>query len=254
MDSETDNEKVNMPSFPSPEPIVSYFDDLDFLKDFENEFPVIVYNDALTSKSDSSTEPVEIHHHMALPPRDQRHRYLRFEGLQYTDADIIDFETRMLMEHKVTQGQGVFIRRAWRRLFDIQGPLVHELILEFFSNFRFGEAVSRKSLAKKQTIWFDYNLGRSEDNYCPPARTAKKIEKINNFQEEPNENLYQAWERFKELLMKCPQHYLTEMQEVVLFYNRLDVPTRELLDSRGAIPSKIAADAKIAIQEMAKYS
>ncbi|GKB51386.1 hypothetical protein Tco_0902139 [Tanacetum coccineum] len=31
--------------------------------------------------------------------------------------------------------------------------------------------------------------------------------------EEPNENLYQAWERFKELLMKCPQHYLTEMQE-----------------------------------------
>nr|GFA58020.1 hypothetical protein [Tanacetum cinerariifolium] len=34
----------------------------DFLKDFENEFPTIVYNDALTSKSDSSTEPVEIPH------------------------------------------------------------------------------------------------------------------------------------------------------------------------------------------------
>ncbi|GKB85566.1 hypothetical protein Tco_0957838 [Tanacetum coccineum] len=52
-DSENDNEKVNMPSFPSPEPMVSYFDDLDFFKDFENEFPAIVYNDALTSKSDS---------------------------------------------------------------------------------------------------------------------------------------------------------------------------------------------------------
>nr|GEW53384.1 hypothetical protein [Tanacetum cinerariifolium] len=51
-----------MPSFPSPEPTVSYFDDLDVLKDFENEFPAIVYNDALTSKSDSSTEPVEIPH------------------------------------------------------------------------------------------------------------------------------------------------------------------------------------------------
>ncbi|GJT40186.1 hypothetical protein Tco_0940051 [Tanacetum coccineum] len=38
----------------------SYFDDLDFFKDFENEFPAIVYNDALTSKSDSSTEPVVI--------------------------------------------------------------------------------------------------------------------------------------------------------------------------------------------------
>ncbi|GKB53185.1 hypothetical protein Tco_0903938 [Tanacetum coccineum] len=57
MDSENDNEKV-MPSLPSPEPIVSYFDDLDFFKDFENEFPAIVYNDAQTSKSDLLTEPI----------------------------------------------------------------------------------------------------------------------------------------------------------------------------------------------------
>ncbi|GJU89610.1 hypothetical protein Tco_1302033 [Tanacetum coccineum] len=63
-DSENDNEKVNMPSVPSPEPTVSYFDDLDFLKDFENKFPAIVYNDALTSKSVSSTEPVQISHHI----------------------------------------------------------------------------------------------------------------------------------------------------------------------------------------------
>ncbi|GKA93478.1 putative reverse transcriptase domain-containing protein [Tanacetum coccineum] len=40
-----------------------------------------------------------------------------------------------------------------------------------------------------------------------------KMEEINNFQQDPDETLYQAWERFKELLMKCPQHYLTEMQE-----------------------------------------
>ncbi|GJW54195.1 hypothetical protein Tco_0098280 [Tanacetum coccineum] len=31
-------------------PEVSYSNDLDFFKDFENEFPAIVYNDALTSK------------------------------------------------------------------------------------------------------------------------------------------------------------------------------------------------------------
>ncbi|GJX98321.1 hypothetical protein Tco_0355340 [Tanacetum coccineum] len=56
-DSENDNDRVNMPSFPSPEPTVSYFDDLDYLKDFEKEFPAIVYNDALTSKLDFLTEP-----------------------------------------------------------------------------------------------------------------------------------------------------------------------------------------------------
>ncbi|GJW68857.1 DNA-directed DNA polymerase [Tanacetum coccineum] len=79
------------------------------------------------------------------------------------------------------------------------------------------------------------------------------IEKVLVIQE-PDETLYQAWERFKELLMKCPQHYLTEMQEVILFYNGLDIPTRQILDSRGAIPTKTAEDAKKAIQEMAEYS
>ncbi|GJQ92734.1 hypothetical protein Tco_0003873 [Tanacetum coccineum] len=57
-DSENDKEKVNMPLLPSPEPRVSYFDDLDFFKDFEKEFPAIVYNKAQTSKSDLLIEPI----------------------------------------------------------------------------------------------------------------------------------------------------------------------------------------------------
>ncbi|GJX76024.1 hypothetical protein Tco_0322835 [Tanacetum coccineum] len=56
-DSKNDNEKVNLPSLPSPEPTVSCFDDLDFFKDFKNEFPAIVYNDVLMSKLDFLTEP-----------------------------------------------------------------------------------------------------------------------------------------------------------------------------------------------------
>ncbi|GJV45623.1 hypothetical protein Tco_1430159 [Tanacetum coccineum] len=103
------------------------------------------------------------------------------------------------------------------------------------------------------TTWEDLKT-KFLSKYCPPARTAKKIEEINNFQQEPDETLYQAWEQFKELLMKSPQHYLTEMQEVILFYNGLEVPTRQILNSRGAKPSKTVADAKVAIQEMAEYS
>ncbi|GKC01502.1 hypothetical protein Tco_0987638 [Tanacetum coccineum] len=38
-------------------PTVSYFDDLDYFKDFEKEFPAIIYNDALTSQLDFLTEP-----------------------------------------------------------------------------------------------------------------------------------------------------------------------------------------------------
>ncbi|GJZ76561.1 hypothetical protein Tco_0641233 [Tanacetum coccineum] len=109
---------------------------------------------------------------MALPPRELRHPFLRYEGLQYTEADIEDFEmkltmiyrrevhrvqvfnfgglsdlmaeglsARMLMEHRDAQGVSLFTSRAWRRLFNIRGSLVHELILEFFSTFRFGQAI-----------------------------------------------------------------------------------------------------------------
>ncbi|GJX94452.1 retrovirus-related pol polyprotein from transposon TNT 1-94 [Tanacetum coccineum] len=103
------------------------------------------------------------------------------------------------------------------------------------------------------TTWEDLKT-KFLSKYCPPARTAKKMEEINNFQQEPDETLYQAWERFKELLMKCPQHYLTKMQEVILFYNRLNVQTRQILDSKGVIPSKTDANAKVAIQEIAEYA
>nr|GEV73600.1 hypothetical protein [Tanacetum cinerariifolium] len=76
------------------------------------------------------------------------------------------------------------------------------------------------------------------------------MEEIKNFQQELDETFYQAWERFKELLMKYPQHYLTEMQEVMLFYNGLDVLNRQILDSKGVIQTKTATDEKVAIQKM----
>ncbi|GJW42075.1 hypothetical protein Tco_0070874 [Tanacetum coccineum] len=63
-DSLNDNDKVNMPSFLSPKPTVSYFNDFDFFKDFENEFPAIVYNDALTSKLDFLAEPAASPQHI----------------------------------------------------------------------------------------------------------------------------------------------------------------------------------------------
>ncbi|GKA60554.1 hypothetical protein Tco_0759961 [Tanacetum coccineum] len=109
---------------------------------------------------------------MALPPRDQRYPFLRFEGLEYTDVDIADFKgrlgkiydkgvrrvlvfyfeglkeemaevlsTRMLMEHTNAQGQSIFTSYALRQLFETRGPLVHKLILEFFSTFRMAEGV-----------------------------------------------------------------------------------------------------------------
>ncbi|GKD78747.1 hypothetical protein Tco_1341368 [Tanacetum coccineum] len=55
-------------------------------------------------------------------------------------------------------------------------------------------------------------------------------------------------------LRNQPSGSIITWEEVILFYNGLDVPTRQILDSKGDIRSKIITDAKIAIQEMAKYS
>ncbi|GKD84905.1 hypothetical protein Tco_1356059 [Tanacetum coccineum] len=63
-DSENNNDKVNMPLLPSPEPTVSYFDDLDYFKNFEKEFPAIVYNDAQTFKLNFLIEPTLSPHHI----------------------------------------------------------------------------------------------------------------------------------------------------------------------------------------------
>ncbi|GJW14174.1 hypothetical protein Tco_0018307 [Tanacetum coccineum] len=140
-------------------------------------------------------------------------------------------------------------------LFHISNITIDQVMLRAFpiSLTRAASRWLRNELTGSITTW-DGLKTKFLNKYYPPGRTTRKMEEINNFQQEPDENIYQAWERFKELLMKCPQYYLTKMQEVILFYNGLGIPTRQILNSRGAIPSKIVVDAKIAIQEMPEYS
>ncbi|GJW06749.1 gag-pol polyprotein [Tanacetum coccineum] len=88
-----------------------------------------------------------------------------------------------------------------------------------------------------------------------------KEHRENTFSGSDNEDANELIEKVLEIVdllyvpnITSPQHYLTEMQKVILFYNGLDVPTRQILDSRGAVLTKTVADAKIANQEMAEYS
>ena len=49
--------------------------------------------------------------------------------------------------------------------------------------------------------------------FCPPSRTAKQLEEIHNFRQEEDETLYQAWERFCDLLYRCPTHDINNQQK-----------------------------------------
>ncbi|KAF7810605.1 uncharacterized protein G2W53_037348 [Senna tora] len=76
--------------------------------------------------------------------------------------------------------------------------------------------------------------------YFPPGKTAKMRNDITFFVVLDNESLYEAWERFKELLRKCPHHGLPKWLQVQTFYNGLSSEIRTSIDATagGALMSK----------------
>ncbi|GJV98335.1 hypothetical protein Tco_1553587 [Tanacetum coccineum] len=175
-DSKNKNDKVNMPSSPSPEPTISYIDDLDFFKYFENEFPAIAYNDDLKSKSDPLIEPSissrqidefdlknetslsefdedeqnvlyfdEIFSFNAIFPNDLKSKKDIDDDEMQHDLEPLPFRhqrhpwLRLRMVYTGDEGQELFTSHAWMRLFEIRAPLVREFILEFLSTCRMSD-------------------------------------------------------------------------------------------------------------------
>ncbi|XP_075492508.1 uncharacterized protein LOC142530562 [Primulina tabacum] len=57
-----------------------------------------------------------------------------------------------------------------------------------------------------------------------------KIE-ISMYRQTDFEQLYEAWERYKELLRKCPNHGFEDWVQIELFYNGLNGETRGTVDA-----------------------
>ena len=70
------------------------------------------------------------------------------------------------------------------------------------------------------------------EQFCPPSKISKLKKAIADFEKNLGESLYEAWERYKELLRNCPQSDLNIQQEVSIFYDGVNVMTRQLLDSQ----------------------
>ncbi|GJT06326.1 reverse transcriptase domain-containing protein, partial [Tanacetum coccineum] len=156
--------------------------------------------------------------------------------------------------------------RSKRRLFDTPS-LVESNSPEFDHKFDIGEQ-SEEEVREKMTETKEQYMSKTRENYG-----GSKHEDANKYIEKVLEivvlfhipkatqdqiklrafhvSLTGAASRW---LRNQPSGSITTWEEVILFYNGLDVPTRQILDSKGAIPSKTATDAKVAIQEMAKYS
>ena len=79
---------------------------------------------------------------------------------------------------------------------------------------------------------------------------------ITSFSQEEGESLYEAWERFKELLRKCPHHGLADWLQISSFYNGLTPDTRASIDatSGGSFTNKRPTEALELIESLATNS
>nr|GEX47223.1 hypothetical protein [Tanacetum cinerariifolium] len=86
---------------------------------FNDLFPFnIIYPDDLKSikgDDDNEIDMIQSLGDMALSLREQRHQYLRYEGLQYTNVDIANFETRLarIYKREVYRVQAESMRRIY---------------------------------------------------------------------------------------------------------------------------------------------
>ncbi|XP_075475685.1 uncharacterized protein LOC142509480 [Primulina tabacum] len=101
------------------------------------------------------------------------------------------------------------------------------------------------------TTWEDL-VTKFLSKYFPPAKFAQLKIDITNFRLREFEVLYEAWERYKELLSKCPNHGYADWVQIELFYNGLDGPTRGNVDAAagGTIFSKTPDEAYELLEQM----
>ncbi|KAL0404366.1 UNVERIFIED_CONTAM: hypothetical protein Sradi_2077400 [Sesamum radiatum] len=89
--------------------------------------------------------------------------------------------------------------------------------------------------------------------YFPPAKTAKMLNDITSFVQLDRESLYDAWERFKGILRRCPHHELPMWRQVQPFYNGVTLANRATIDAAagGTIMKKLLSEVFNIIDEIA---
>nr|GEW57473.1 reverse transcriptase domain-containing protein [Tanacetum cinerariifolium] len=98
------------------------------------------------------------------------------------------------------------------------------------------------SLTHHATSWFDC-LPRNSINtfeqmakmflgkYFPPSMVTKLINEITNFRQHPDESLFEAWERYKLSIDRCPNHNMFPITQIDTFYNGLTLRHRDTINT-----------------------
>ncbi|GKC10391.1 reverse transcriptase domain-containing protein, partial [Tanacetum coccineum] len=97
------------------------------------------------------------------------------------------------------------------------------------------------SLTHHATAWFDRwprNSITTFDQmakmflgkYFPPSMVTKLRNEITNFRQRPDESLFEAWERYKISIDRCPNHNMLPVTQIGTFYNGLTLRHRDTIN------------------------
>ncbi|XP_058187972.1 uncharacterized protein LOC131304655 [Rhododendron vialii] len=92
--------------------------------------------------------------------------------------------------------------------------------------------------------------------FFPIGKTLRLRQEITTFQQAENEQFYEAWERYGDLIRKCPHHDIPKWQLVQSFYSGLYPQRRVMVDAScgGSVMVKNEEDARQLFETMSKGS
>ena len=123
------------------------------------------------------------------------------------------------------------------------------------------------SLHDRATAWLDSNalwsitsseslLSKFYNKFFPMSRVNEARKEISSFTQEEEEKFFECWERFKDLLIKCPLHEYEKWRLVQFFYQGLAQPNCSMIESmnKGAFLSLTRDLAYKALDKLANNS
>ncbi|GJX94995.1 reverse transcriptase domain-containing protein [Tanacetum coccineum] len=90
--------------------------------------------------------------------------------------------------------------------------------------------------------------------FFPPSKTTNLKNDITNFQQRFDETFSEAWDRFKDLLRKCPHHSFSKLHQIDTFYNALTQSDQDSLNAAagGNLLNRTPRDAFTIIENKSK--
>nr|XP_008344366.2 uncharacterized protein LOC103407196 [Malus domestica] len=91
------------------------------------------------------------------------------------------------------------------------------------------------------------------NKYYPASKTLDMRTQILSFAQKPNEEFHEAWERFKELIRKCPHSGINTTDQMHIFFRGLNMTTKTLVNAScgGSYKDKNAQEACLLFEKMA---